>query len=154
MLVPKGGIMRRELEHASGSRAETAGIDGKYLSLTSFKRDGTGVATPVWFVAEDGRLLVMTDGSSGKVKRIRRNARVTVAPCTGTGRLRGAPIDARAELLPEGEREHVEQLMARKYRLDRILVLPLYRAVQWMRRRAPVQGTPVCLAITPLRPVP
>ena len=54
---------------------------GKYLSITSFKRDGSGVATPVWFVQEDGRLLVETDANSGKVKRIRRNPQVLVAPC-------------------------------------------------------------------------
>ena len=35
-------------------------FSGKYLSLTSYKRDGTGIATPVWFVIDDGRLLVMT----------------------------------------------------------------------------------------------
>src|SRR5215218_1336099 len=55
---------------------------GKYLSLTSFRRDGTGVATPVWFVEAGGRLLVETDASSYKVRRIRRDPRVTVAPCT------------------------------------------------------------------------
>ena len=46
---------------------------GKYLSLTSFKRDGTGVATPVWFVADGERLLITTDAQSFKVRRIRRN---------------------------------------------------------------------------------
>jgi uncharacterized protein len=46
---------------------------GKYLSLTSYKRDGSGVSTPVWFVIDDRRLLVMTDPQSFKVKRIRRN---------------------------------------------------------------------------------
>jgi PPOX class probable F420-dependent enzyme len=65
----------------------TLGFAGKYLSITSFKRDGTGVATPVWFVQEAGRLL-QTDANSYKVKRIRRNPHVTVAPCTATGRLR------------------------------------------------------------------
>jgi Pyridoxamine 5'-phosphate oxidase len=53
---------------------------GKYLSLTSFRRDGTGVATPVWFVEADGRLLVETDAGSCKVRRIRRNPQVTLAP--------------------------------------------------------------------------
>jgi hypothetical protein len=56
-----------------------ARFHGKYLSLTSFKRDGTGVATPVWFVADGERLLISTDAQSFKVKRIRRNPRVTVA---------------------------------------------------------------------------
>ena len=49
----------------------TSAFAGKYLSLTSFRRDGTGVATPVWFVEVDGRLLVETDAGSYKVRRIR-----------------------------------------------------------------------------------
>jgi uncharacterized protein len=47
------------------------------------------VATPVWFVEADGRLLVETDAGSYKVWRIRRDPRVTIAPCSATGRLRG-----------------------------------------------------------------
>ena len=59
---------------------------GRYLSITSYKRDGRGVATPVWFVQRDGRLLAETDAASGKVKRIRRNPQVRVAVCTASGR--------------------------------------------------------------------
>ena len=98
---------------------------GKYLSLTSFRRDGTGVATPVWFVEADGRLLVETDGSSYKVRRIRRNPRVTIAPCTATGRLRGTPVPARAELLPDSELARVDRLMGDKYRVDLYFIKPL-----------------------------
>jgi uncharacterized protein len=129
----------------------SAGITGKYLSVTSFKRDGTGVATPVWFVAENGNLLVETEADSFKARRIRRNPSVVVAPCTASGRLRGDPIQARAEFLPESEMEHVERLMARKYRVDRILILPVYRAVQRVRgKRLPTdRSKPVVVSITP-----
>jgi len=126
-----------------------AAFGGKYLSVTSFRRDGSGVATPVWFVLDDGRLLVKTDADSYKVRRIRRNPSVRVARCTATGRLRGEPLPARAEFLPESEGRRVEQLMARKYRLDRVFVLPLYRAVQRVRGRRPRGENPVYLAITP-----
>ena len=124
-------------------------IEGKYLSVTSFKRDGTGVATPVWFVAENGRLLVETDADSYKARRIRRNATVKVAPCNASGRLRGQPVTAVAEFLPESERERVERLLARKYRLNRLLVLPVYRAVQRLLGRRLTRGKPVIVAITP-----
>src|SRR5512147_1469299 len=73
-------------------RASSAGpgldmrFHGEYLSLTSFRRDGTGVATPEWFVIENGRLLVITDPQSFKAERIRRNAGLMIAPCTATGR--------------------------------------------------------------------
>lgn len=63
-------------------------IWGKYVSITSFRRDGTGVATPVWFVQEGGRPLAQTGANSGKIKRIRRNPRVMIVPCGATGRLR------------------------------------------------------------------
>lgn len=106
-----------------------ARISGKYLSITSYRRDGTGVSTPVWFATEDDRLLVMTAVGSGKVKRIRRNPFVTVAACSARGRLRGTPIPARAELLPSTEVERVKRLMGRKYRFDLVFIRPI-RAIQ------------------------
>jgi PPOX class probable F420-dependent enzyme len=121
---------------------------GKYLSLTSFRRDGTGVATPVWFVEDGGRLLVETDAASYKVRRIRRDPRVTIAPCTATGRLRGIPVPAWAELLPDSEIPRVERLMARKYRVDLLFIKPL-RALQRALRRRQCRETPVILELTP-----
>jgi len=134
------GLGRSELE---------ARFPGKYLSLTSFKRDGTGVATPVWFVIENGRLLIHTDPESFKAKRIRRNPSVMIAPCSGTGRLRGERVPANAEFLPESEMDRVARLLKRKYRIDRVLILPLYRMVQRLNG-APVGTTNVALAITPI----
>ena len=133
----------------SDTVAMSTAITGKYLSVTSFRKDGTGVATPVWFVAENGDLLVETDGDSYKARRIRRNNAVLVAPCTASGKLRGEPVPAHAEFLPEEERGRVERLMARKYRVDRVLVLPIYRAVQRLRGTSPAQTKPVVLRITP-----
>jgi PPOX class probable F420-dependent enzyme len=120
---------------------------GKYLSVTSFKRDGTGVATPVWFVIDGERLLAMTDPASFKAKRIRRNPVVEVAPCSASGGLRGEPIPGLATFLDDGI-PRVERLMARKYRVDRVLILPIYRLVQRLRgKRGSGAGT--VLAITP-----
>src|SRR6266705_986756 len=97
---------------------------GKYVSITSFRRNGTGVATPVWFVQRDGRVLVMTDAGSYKVKRIRRNPAVTVAPCTASGRLRGPALSGFAEVLADAEIPAVERLLARKYRVDMLFFRP------------------------------
>ena len=94
--------------------AATPGFGGRYLSITSYKHDGRGVATPVWFVQRDGRLLVETDAASGKVKRIRRNPQVRVAVCTASGRLRGKQVSAVAEILPDSEIGTVERLIAGK----------------------------------------
>jgi PPOX class probable F420-dependent enzyme len=123
-------------------------LGGKYLSITSFKRDGTGVATPVWFVQEDGRLLVQTDATSGKVKRIRRNPQVLVGPCTATGRLLADPVPAQAELLGDAELGRVERLIAAKYRIDLLVIRPI-RALQAALRRGRPRPRPVILAITP-----
>jgi PPOX class probable F420-dependent enzyme len=144
--------MRQTIHHrraAQGRRdGTTAAFPGKYLSLTSFRRDGTGVATPVWFVEADGRLLVETDARSHKVRRIRRDPRVTIAPCTATGRLRGTPVAAWAELLPDAEVARVDRLMARKYRIDLLFIKPIRSVQAALHRRRP-RGTPVVLGITP-----
>lgn len=120
---------------------------GRYLSITSYKRDGRGVATPVWFVQRDGWLLVETDAASGKVKRIRRNPRVRVAVCTASGRLRGKQVWAVAEILPGSETDAVRRLIARKYRFDMIIIRPL-RFVQARLRPGRPQTEPAILRIT------
>jgi hypothetical protein len=125
-----------------------ARFPGKYLSVTSFKRDGTPVATPVWFVIENGRVLIYTDPDSFKAKRMRRNPSVAIAPCTARGRLRGDPAPATAEFLPDGETDHVMRLIQRKYRVDRITLLPIYNLVQRLRGVS-VNRPIVALAITP-----
>src|SRR5215469_11260779 len=122
---------------------------GKYLSLTTFKRDGTGMATPVWFAAEAGKILVITGADSHKVRRIHRNPAVTVAECTASGRLRSSPVPARAQILPCHQAPRVRQLMARKYWLDRIVILPVYRAVQTLCHGRRPQTESVVLVITP-----
>jgi hypothetical protein len=62
---------------------------GSYVSLATFKRDGTAVETAVWFAERDDKLYVFTEGGSYKVKRLRRNPRVKVARCSALGRITG-----------------------------------------------------------------
>ncbi len=139
-------------EPASGPRLEGAAgasprLRGRYLSLTSDKRDGTAVATPVWFVEHEGRLLVQTDAASGKVKRIRRNPQVRVAVCTAGGRLRGEQREAVAELLPDAETSRAERLLRRKYRFDMLIIAPLRFAQSALHLGRP-RTRSVILAIT------
>jgi PPOX class probable F420-dependent enzyme len=135
-------------ERQQQATVELPVIGGKYLSITSFKRNGSGVATPVWFVQEAGQLLVQTDADSGKVKRIRRNPQVLVAPCTATGRLLADPVPARAELLPDAELGRVGRLLAAKYRIDLLVIKPI-RALQAALRRGRPRPRLVIVAITP-----
>ncbi|MEV6685679.1 PPOX class F420-dependent oxidoreductase [Streptomyces sp. NPDC051130] len=90
---------------------------GKYVSLTTFRKDGTPVATPVWAVADGGELYVWTRSDSWKVKRIRNNGRVTVSACDVRGRVpEGAvAVEGQARLLDEAGLRRVRKLMSRKY---------------------------------------
>jgi len=128
--------------------ATLAAFPGKYLSITSYRSDGAAVATPVWFVQQDGRLLVETDAASGKVRRIRRNPAVQVAICSGRGRLRGKPVPAVAQVLPEAEVASVHRLLEHKYRADMLVIGPL-RLVQSVLHLGRPRTKSVILAIEP-----
>jgi hypothetical protein len=65
---------------------------GRYLSVTTFRRDGSGVATPVWFASDARRPFALTDLHSAKVGRIRRNPRVLVESCRVDGKLPSEPV--------------------------------------------------------------
>ena len=92
----------------------------KYISLTTFRKTGVGVPTPVWFGEEDGRLYVMTRHDMGKTKRIRNNPSVKVAPCTIRGKVMGPEFSASARILPPEEHKHARQTINRKYWMARI----------------------------------
>jgi PPOX class probable F420-dependent enzyme len=90
---------------------------GRNVSLTTFRRDGRRVATALWFVVDDGELFVLTAPDSGKVKRIRGNGRVVIAPCDSAGGIaQGAPsTEGTAQILDEAETARVHKLIARRY---------------------------------------
>jgi PPOX class probable F420-dependent enzyme len=107
---------------------------GRYLSVTSFKRDGSGVATPVWFVSDGRRLFALTDLHSAKVRRIRRNPRVLVAPCGPSGKLRGEPIPAHVEVLTAtADLERVQKLLMQRYKVSYRVVMLFYRLGRRLR---------------------
>ncbi len=72
--------------------------DEQFLSLETFRRNGTGVKTPIWFAQEGDELFMWTAGDSGKVRRIGNNPGVRVAPCTRFGRVTGDWFEARASV--------------------------------------------------------
>ena len=92
----------------------------KYISLTTFRKTGAGVATPVWFGEQDGKLYVMTRHDLGKAKRIRNNPQVRVAPCTIRGKVTGPEFPATARILPPEEHAGARQTINRKYWMARI----------------------------------
>ncbi|MCZ2814811.1 PPOX class F420-dependent oxidoreductase [Modestobacter sp. VKM Ac-2984] len=87
----------------------------RYVSLTTFRRTGEPVATPVWAAPDGDALVVWTRADSGKVKRLRHTSRVTVAPCDMRGRLEGPAVDAVAEFLDRAEWSRARGALARRY---------------------------------------
>lgn len=114
---------------------------GKYVSLTTFRRNGVAVVTPVGCVVENGVLYVLTPPETGKIKRIRANGRAAIAPCSMRGVVpAGAEtVEGVARLLDGVETARVQGLMVRRsfmYRLVRI-------ADRAMRRRRPLTAIAV-----------
>jgi PPOX class probable F420-dependent enzyme len=110
----------------------------KYISLTTFKQDGTPVATPVWVVSDDGRrLLVWTGPETWKVKRLRRNPRVVVAASDLRGRKRGESYEGVGRLLDIPQGSLVEPLLDRKYGLTRRLLGVFNKLVRVVTRKQP-----------------
>jgi uncharacterized protein len=73
----------------------------RYISLSTFRRNGAEVATPVWFAASGAKLYVFTMGDSGKVKRLRHTSKARVAPSDVRGRVQGAARAATARVITE-----------------------------------------------------
>ncbi len=89
----------------------------KYMSLVTFRKNGQPVPTPVWFAQVGDKLYVVTREDSGKVKRIRSNAQVEVAPCTVSGQVLGESQEAMARILPNSETNEAHRSLANKYKL-------------------------------------
>jgi PPOX class probable F420-dependent enzyme len=86
-----------------------------YISLTTFRKDGTPVATPVWHARDGDTLVVVTEPSTGKAKRLRRSGHVLVAPCDMRGRATGEAVAGSARLQDAAETEATMALIRQRY---------------------------------------
>lgn len=89
----------------------------KYLNLETYRKNGTPVLTPVWFAEENGILYIYSLADAGKVKRIRNNPQVRVAPCDMRGKLKGDWVQGHARILGAREAAHGHMLLDKKYGL-------------------------------------
>lgn len=97
---------------------------GKYLLVTSYRKNGTPVATPVWVVRDGDTLGVRTPADSSKVKRIRARGDVLVGPCDLRGNPTGDQVPATAEIADAATGARYRSLIARKYGiLGRLMIL-------------------------------
>lgn len=95
----------------------------KYLLVTSYRKNGSPVATPVWVVRDGDALGVWTVADSWKVKRIRARGEVLVGPCDVRGRPTGRQTAATAEICDAETTARYRKLIARKYGMSGRLVL-------------------------------
>jgi PPOX class probable F420-dependent enzyme len=94
-----------------------------YISLSTFRKNGVAVPTPVWFGELDDKLYVMSRSDSGKFKRIRNNSQVRIAPCTIRGKITGPEFAAAARILPPEDWPHARASIEKKYWLVRVSFL-------------------------------
>jgi PPOX class probable F420-dependent enzyme len=93
----------------------------KRALLVTYRRDGTPVPTPVWAAPGGGRLYVRSERDAGKLKRLRNDSRLLVAPCTVRGKPLGVPLEARARTLAPTEEILAERALVARYGLGRML---------------------------------
>jgi PPOX class probable F420-dependent enzyme len=124
--LPASGLEARLAARLAPRKARNVGLsqrdgtvqavgDRKYALLVTYRRDGTPVPTPTWAAEKDGRLYIRSERESGKVKRLRRDPRVLVAPCTARGKPVGALLEATARVLPPEAEGDAEAALARCY---------------------------------------
>ena len=113
-----------------------------YVSLETFKKDGSGVKTPVWVAPQGGKLVVGTGGSTFKVKRLRNNPRVRLAACDARGKkIRGPWHEGTARVLPSSEAPRAEAALNQRYGWQR-------RSFRFVARLIGRMKDPVIIEIT------
>ncbi|AKK27738.1 PPOX class F420-dependent oxidoreductase [Mycobacterium sp. EPa45] len=90
-------------------------VNAKYISLTTFTKDGRPKPTAVWVVPDGDAALVISEKNAWKVKRIRNTPRVTVAICDVRGNVKSEAVEAVAAVLPESQTERVYQAIGKRY---------------------------------------
>src|SRR5436309_13788350 len=112
----------------------------KCINIETYRKTGDPVRTPVWFIEENGELFVRTDSSTGKIKRIRNNPRVRLAPCNARGTVKGTWVDGEARMIEPESSEHVFSLLKKKYGMS-------YRIIRFVQRFSRSKAHPIGLAI-------
>ena len=126
------------------SAERDAVLTAQYVALTTYRRDGTPVTTPVWAAAEGESLYLFSNAKAGKVKRLRNSSRAAIAPCTATGKVTGTQLPAEAFNLTSDQMPKVWQLLIKKYGIAARL-FATYDRVRGLLRMQPSAGIEVRL---------
>jgi PPOX class probable F420-dependent enzyme len=92
----------------------------RYISLATFRKNGAAVYTPIWFAEYDDKLYFMTNSKLGKVKRLRNNPQVKIAPCTIRGKITGPEFPGMARIMRPEEYARARKAINAKYFLARL----------------------------------
>lgn len=130
---------------SSSSAAAFGALEGEqFILLTTFRRSGAGVGTPVWFAREGDTLYITTQERTGKVKRIRHTPQVTLTPSNRLGTVKGPSVGGQARIVASAEESvRAEAALRRKYGATYRMI----RLIGRLRRRGVAQR--VFLAVTP-----
>ena len=114
---------------------------GSYLLVTTFRKDGTPVPTPVWVGRDGDELIVWTQTTAGKVKRVRNNPTVELTACDLKGKPRGETVKGTARILDADGTERGRRLLKKKYGISGRVVIGASKVFRG-------RDSTVCLAIT------
>jgi len=90
-------------------------LDQKYINLETYKKDGTPIRTPVWFVIDNDLIYIITRESTGKVKRLKNNQNVRIVPCSFKGEIKSEWVNGKAQKIMGSEADKVIELRKKKY---------------------------------------
>ena len=97
-------------------------LDQKYINLETYKKDGTPIRTPVWFVIGNDLIYVITRESTGKVKRLKHNQDVRIVPCSFKGQSKNEWVKGKAEIITGEEADKAIKLRKKKYGMSARLI--------------------------------
>lgn len=146
--------MQREILVATqtSSTSLTSLDKQKYISLTTFRRTGEAVATPVWFVRLEDALYFYSDATAGKVKRIRNNPQVQLAACTISGNVKGPSFPGFARIVTDPhEQARIKAALDAKYWVARRLLRLLNGTARLFQRSKPPASV-LYVAVMPASP--
>ena len=93
---------------------------GKYINIKTFRKDGTDIATPVWFLENNDVFYICTGGGTYKVRRIQNNPKVEIALADSGGKLKGDYFEGKARIMSKDETKEIYRLFRKKYRAFRV----------------------------------
>ena len=97
-------------------------LDQKYINLETYKKDGTPIRTPVWFVIDKNLIYVITRDSTGKVKRLKNNQDVRIVPCSFKGEAKNEWVKGKTQMITGEEADKAIKLRKKKYGMSARLI--------------------------------